>query len=64
MSRLAYEGSIERERRDYDAVDLEGAFMAVACADDTEINIRLYEDAERRAMLDLIGAAQRTHARV
>src|SRR4051812_20288347 len=48
---LAREGSIEWERRDYEPADLEGSFMAIACTDDTEINIRVYEDAERRAML-------------
>jgi precorrin-2 dehydrogenase/sirohydrochlorin ferrochelatase len=48
---LADEGSIEWERRDYEPADLEGSFMAIACTDDTEINIRVYEDAERRAML-------------
>ncbi len=48
---LAGEGSIEWQRRDYDRADLEGSFMAIACTDDTEINIRVYEDAEQRAML-------------
>ena len=31
--------------------DLEGAFMAIAATDDTDVNIAVYEDAERRAML-------------
>ncbi|HEX2016633.1 MAG TPA: bifunctional precorrin-2 dehydrogenase/sirohydrochlorin ferrochelatase, partial [Solirubrobacteraceae bacterium] len=31
--------------------DLEGAFMAIAATDDTEVNIAVFEDAERRAML-------------
>jgi precorrin-2 dehydrogenase / sirohydrochlorin ferrochelatase len=48
---LSDEGSIAWEPRDYEPADLEGAFMAIACTDDTEINIRVYEDAERRAML-------------
>jgi precorrin-2 dehydrogenase/sirohydrochlorin ferrochelatase len=49
---LAAEGSITWEQREYGgAADLEGTFMAIACTDDTEINIRVYEDAERRAML-------------
>ena len=49
---LAAEGSITWEQREYaGAPDLEGTFMAIACTDDTEINIRVYEDAERRAML-------------
>jgi len=51
LQALADEGSIAWEARDYEPADLEGAFMAIACTDDTEINIRVYEDAERRAML-------------
>ena len=51
LQALAAENSIEWERRDYEPPDLEGAFMAIACTADTEINIRVYEDAERRAML-------------
>ncbi len=31
--------------------DLEGVFMAIAATDDTDTNIAVYEDAERRAML-------------
>ena len=31
--------------------DLEGKFMAIAATDDTDVNIAVYEDAERRAML-------------
>jgi siroheme synthase-like protein len=49
---LAREGSIRWERRAYaGAADLEGVFMAIAATDDTEVNIRVWEDAERRAML-------------
>jgi siroheme synthase-like protein len=48
---LAAEGSIAWEPRDYEPADLEGTFMAIACTDDSEINIHVYEDAERRAML-------------
>lgn len=51
LGALADEGSIEWERRDYEPADLEGSFMAIACTDDSEINIGIYEDAERRAML-------------
>ncbi|HEY1538437.1 MAG TPA: bifunctional precorrin-2 dehydrogenase/sirohydrochlorin ferrochelatase [Solirubrobacteraceae bacterium] len=51
LQRLAAEGSIEWERRDYERSDLEGSFMAIACTDDSEINIGVYEDAEARAML-------------
>jgi precorrin-2 dehydrogenase / sirohydrochlorin ferrochelatase len=31
--------------------DLEGVFMAIAATDDTDVNIAVYDDAERRAML-------------
>ena len=48
---LAAEGSIAWERRAYRAEDLDGAFMAVAATGDTDINVRVYEDAEQRAML-------------
>jgi precorrin-2 dehydrogenase/sirohydrochlorin ferrochelatase len=49
---LASEGSIEWHRREYAGpADLEGRFMAIAATDDSEVNIKVYEDAERRAML-------------
>jgi precorrin-2 dehydrogenase / sirohydrochlorin ferrochelatase len=49
---LAAEGSIEWEQREYaGAPDLEGVFMVIAATNDTDANIRVYEDAERRAML-------------
>src|SRR5687767_7973875 len=51
LEALAAEGSIEWERREYRASDLEGTFIAIAATSDTDVNIRVYEDAERRAML-------------
>ncbi|MGI8439605.1 MAG: precorrin-2 dehydrogenase/sirohydrochlorin ferrochelatase family protein, partial [Thermoleophilaceae bacterium] len=48
---LAAEGSIVWERRAYRADDLDGAFIAVAATGDTDINVRVYEDAEEQAML-------------
>jgi precorrin-2 dehydrogenase / sirohydrochlorin ferrochelatase len=48
---LAAEGSIEWLRREYETGDLEGTFIAIAATSDTDVNIRVYEDAERRAML-------------
>ncbi len=51
LEALAAEGSIEWIRRDYETGDLEGTFMVIACTDDSEINIRVFDDAERRAML-------------
>jgi precorrin-2 dehydrogenase/sirohydrochlorin ferrochelatase len=52
LEEYAREGSIRWEQRDYaGADDLEGVFMVIAATDDTEVNIAVYEDAERRAML-------------
>lgn len=52
VAALAAEGSIEWRRREYAGPpDLEGVFLAIAATDDTEVNIRVFDDAERRAML-------------
>ena len=52
LEALAAEGSIGWQKRAYaGAQDLEGAFMAIAATDDSEVNIGVYDDAERRAML-------------
>jgi siroheme synthase-like protein len=51
LQELAAEGSIAWERREYAAEDLEGTFVVIAATNDTDVNIRVYEDAERRAML-------------
>jgi siroheme synthase-like protein len=52
LQELAREGSLRWERRPYaGAADLEGVFLAIAATGDTEVNIRVWEDAERRAML-------------
>jgi precorrin-2 dehydrogenase / sirohydrochlorin ferrochelatase len=48
----AQEGSIDWEQRAYTgAEDLEGVFMVIAATNDTDVNIAVFEDAERRAML-------------
>jgi len=48
----AREGSIQWERRAYaGAADLDGAFLVIAATNDTDVNIAVFEDAERRAML-------------
>ncbi|HEY7951376.1 MAG TPA: bifunctional precorrin-2 dehydrogenase/sirohydrochlorin ferrochelatase, partial [Solirubrobacteraceae bacterium] len=48
----AREGAIRWEQRAYAGpADLEGVFMAIAATDDTDVNISVYNDAERRAML-------------
>ena len=51
LEALAAEGSIVWERREYETGDLEGTFIAIAATSDTDVNIRVFEDAERRAML-------------
>jgi precorrin-2 dehydrogenase/sirohydrochlorin ferrochelatase len=52
LREYAREGSIRWEERTYAGpADLEGVFMAIAATDDTEVNIAVYDDAERRAML-------------
>jgi len=51
LEALAREGSIRWERREYEPADLEGTFMVIASTNSTDVNIRVYEDAEKRAML-------------
>jgi precorrin-2 dehydrogenase/sirohydrochlorin ferrochelatase len=51
LATLADEKSIEWIRRPYVAGDLENTFMAIAATNDTDVNIAVYDDAERRAML-------------
>jgi precorrin-2 dehydrogenase len=51
LRELAAEGSIKWERREYRREDLEATFIVIAATSDTDVNIRVYEDAERRAML-------------
>ena len=51
LVQLALEGSIRWEQREYESGDLDGALIAIAATNDTELNIRVFEDAEARAML-------------
>jgi precorrin-2 dehydrogenase / sirohydrochlorin ferrochelatase len=51
LVQLALEGSIHWERREYQPSDLEGSLIAIAATSDTDVNIRVFEDAEQRAML-------------
>jgi siroheme synthase-like protein len=48
---LALEGSIEWIRREFCADDLDGTLIAIAATDDTDVNISVFNAAERRAML-------------
>jgi precorrin-2 dehydrogenase / sirohydrochlorin ferrochelatase len=52
LREYAEEGSIRWEQHRYAGPeDLEGVFMAIAATNDTDVNIAVYDDAERRAML-------------
>ena len=52
LAEYAREGSIRWEQREYAGPgDLEGVFIAIAATDDTDVNIAVFEHAERRAML-------------
>jgi precorrin-2 dehydrogenase / sirohydrochlorin ferrochelatase len=51
LVQLALEGSIGWERRPYEASDLDGCLIAIAATNISEVNIRVFEDAENRAML-------------
>ena len=51
LKALAAEGSIEWIQREYEPSDLEGRFMVIAATNDSEVNIGIYNDAEKRAML-------------
>ncbi len=52
LAEYAREGSIRWERRAYaGSADLEGVFMVIAATDSTDVNIAVYDDAERCAML-------------
>jgi len=47
----AEEGSIRWERREFRDSDLDGRFLAIAATSQTDVNIAVYDGAERRAML-------------
>jgi precorrin-2 dehydrogenase/sirohydrochlorin ferrochelatase len=51
LREYADEGSIRWERRSYEASDLDDRFLVVAATADTDVNIAVHEDAERRQML-------------
>ena len=51
LAQLHREGSIRWERREYEPSDLDGCLIVIAATDDSEVNIRVFEDAEQRAML-------------
>jgi precorrin-2 dehydrogenase/sirohydrochlorin ferrochelatase len=51
LAEYAAEGTITWERRTFVDGDLDGAFMAIAATNDTDVNISVHDGAERRAML-------------
>jgi precorrin-2 dehydrogenase/sirohydrochlorin ferrochelatase len=51
LAAYASEGSIRWERREFRDSDLDGRFVAIAATSLTDVNIAVYEGAERRAML-------------
>jgi siroheme synthase-like protein len=48
---LATEGRIELHERAYDTPDLDGCVLVIAATSDTELNTRVYREAEERSML-------------
>ncbi|HWE09592.1 MAG TPA: bifunctional precorrin-2 dehydrogenase/sirohydrochlorin ferrochelatase [Solirubrobacteraceae bacterium] len=48
---LADEGSIRWEQRPFEPADLDGCLIAIAATSETDVNIRVFDEAERRAML-------------
>jgi precorrin-2 dehydrogenase/sirohydrochlorin ferrochelatase len=52
LREYAAEGSIRWERREYGgSEDLEGKLVVIAATSDTDVNIAVHDDAERRQML-------------
>src|SRR3954453_22987678 len=51
LAEYAREGTIHWERREFRDSDLDGRFLAIAATSITDVNISVYEEAERGAML-------------
>jgi precorrin-2 dehydrogenase / sirohydrochlorin ferrochelatase len=51
IQELASKGDLEWREREYDPADLDGCFLAIAATSDTELNTRIFKDAEARSML-------------
>jgi len=51
LAEYAREGTIRWERREFRDSDLDGKFLAIAATSATDVNISVYDGAERRAML-------------
>src|SRR5690349_2765693 len=48
---LAGSGDVDLTEREFEPGDLEGHFLAIAATSDTDVNIAVFDEAERRAML-------------
>jgi precorrin-2 dehydrogenase/sirohydrochlorin ferrochelatase len=51
IEQLAAEGSLQLELRAYRDSDLAGAFLVFAATADTDLNVRVFQEAEARTML-------------
>ena len=51
VAELAAEGSLVWHQRRYEPDDLEGALLVFAATSDTDLNVRVFREAEARAML-------------
>lgn len=51
LQAFAAEGSIDWVKREYEPADLDGCLIAIAATDDTDVNIKVFNDAEQKAML-------------
>lgn len=51
VAELAAEGTIRWEQRSYESADVEGTFLIIAATNDTDLNVRVFNDAEARGML-------------
>jgi precorrin-2 dehydrogenase/sirohydrochlorin ferrochelatase len=51
VQELADAGDIELTVRPFQPGDLEGHFLAIAATSDTDVNVAIFDEAERRAML-------------
>jgi precorrin-2 dehydrogenase / sirohydrochlorin ferrochelatase len=51
LEELAAQGDIELTRRGFVTDDLAGHFLAIAATSDTDVNVAVFDEAERRAML-------------
>ncbi|MGH2730363.1 MAG: precorrin-2 dehydrogenase/sirohydrochlorin ferrochelatase family protein, partial [Actinomycetota bacterium] len=51
IRKLAAGGSITWDERGYESSDLDGCLLVVAATSDNELNRKVYEDAESRALL-------------